>query len=85
MLISGYPGILKPVSHRTMLIYLEEYPKTHLTTVVMEMNSIYSWVKVEVFNEFLDIGVQSLTISNKGELDLVSNEDIIMQLGEGRE
>ena len=39
----------------------------------MEMNSIYSWVKVEVFNEFLDIGVQSLTISNKGELDLVSN------------
>ena len=68
-----------------MLIYLEEYPKTHLTTVVMEMNSIYSWVKVEVFNEFLDIGVQSLTISNKGELDLVSNEDIIMQLGEGRE
>ena len=70
-----------------MLIYLEEYPKTHLTTVVMEMNSIYSWVKVEVFNEFLDIGVQSLTISNKGELDLVSNEDIIfiMQLGDGRE
>ena len=57
---------------RMMLIYLEEYPKTHLTTVVMEMNSVYSWVKVEVFNQFLDIGVQSLIISNKGELDLVS-------------
>ena len=55
-----------------MLIYLEEYPGTHLTTVVMEMNSIYSWVRVEMFNEFLDIGVQSLTISNKGELNLVS-------------
>jgi hypothetical protein len=55
-----------------MLIYLEEYPATHLTTVVMEMNSVYSWVKVEVLNEFLDIGVKSLTISNKGLLDLVS-------------
>ncbi|KAL5268946.1 hypothetical protein ACHWQZ_G002693 [Mnemiopsis leidyi] len=59
----------------TMLIYLEEYPATHLTTVVMRMNSIYSWVRVEMFNEFLDIGVQSVTISNKGELNLKPGTD----------